>query len=115
VAFAAGRQLLVELRGDLRNKAVGAARIEYGVLSDPIEVPGSGTYRVRVTPRETRERSRAIMACPTCGAMGPLFDFVLADAQGRSLARTSLGTSHGVGMHIFARHGVMIQMWSAPS
>lgn len=111
------RTIWVELKGDLRNKSVGRTSIKYGVLSDPVEVAGNGTYRVRVTPRPVPEHARAIMDCPDCGRSGQLLDFILTDADGRQLARTGMGTSPegDVGMHIFGRQGVMVQIWSSPS
>lgn len=74
-----GTQIIsVSLLGNLHDDPVNVL-LAPGVLSDPINIRGNGTYRVMVTPAKVDPR------------FGQIFTFVLADANGKELTRMNLG------------------------
>jgi hypothetical protein len=90
----------IAVTGDLRRDPVFLTNLRRGVLSDPFELEGNGTYRLRVSPVEDHP-------------VGPVFNVVLADEQGNELAQMNIGTNGATlfrqcGMAIFGRYGVMI-------
>jgi hypothetical protein len=95
-----GISSVVSITGDLRRDPVMVTDLRRGILSDPIELEGNGTYRLAITP-VTRRRPNAE------------FEVVLANAGGTRLAQMHVGTSSRTifsqcGIAHFAQYGVMV-------
>jgi hypothetical protein len=100
----------IAITGDLKIMPVYVVDWRPGVLSEPIELTGNGSYRIALTPMEPREPLRQGITCRSCGSPGSILRVVLADAQGKRLGSVNLVTlAHTVGVAIFGRHGVMVE------
>jgi hypothetical protein len=100
----------IAITGDLRVYPVLVADWQPDVLSEPLELAGNGTYRLKVTPVPASEVMREWITCPNCGCRGSVLNIVLTDVKGQPLAGISLSTAaHSMSVAIFGRHGVMVQ------
>jgi hypothetical protein len=100
----------IAITGDLRVYPILLADWQPDVLSDPLELAGNGTYRLKVTPMQAKEIMREWITCPNCGCPGSVLNIVLADAHSQPLAGISLSTAaHSMSVAIFGRVGVMVQ------
>jgi hypothetical protein len=100
----------IAIRGDLKIMPVYIAGWRPGILSDPIELTGNGTYRIELTPVEPNEPVRQWITCRACGSPGSVLRVVLADVHERRLGSMALVTAaHTPGVVIFSRHGVMVE------
>jgi hypothetical protein len=100
----------IAITGDLHVFPILIADWQPDVLSDPFELVGSGTYRLKVTPVPPRKIIREWITCPNCGCVGSLLNIVLTDAQGQHLAGIALSTAaHAMSVAIFGSLGVMVQ------
>jgi hypothetical protein len=100
----------IAICGDLKSSPVYIMDWRPGILSDPIELAGNGTYRIGLTPKEPREQVRHWLICRSCGSPGSLLDVVLTDARGKQLAQVNLVTlAHCMGVAIFHSYGVMVR------
>ena len=108
--FPDDRMLAIAISGDLKVMPVYVVDWRPGILSEPIELAGNGTYRIGLMPLEPREDLREWITCRSCGSPGSILGVELADAQGKRLASVNLVTlAHSVGVAIFGRHGVMVE------
>jgi hypothetical protein len=71
----------VSLRGNLYDPPE-SVELTLGAWSDPIQLKGSGTYRVKLVQKTDAE-----------AAWGPVFMFILADIDGKEFGRFGLGNS----------------------
>lgn len=96
--------------GSLKSSPIYVVDWRTDILSDPFELAGNGIYRIRLTPRGLRERSRHWYICRSCGSRGSILGVVLTDESGRQLASVNLTTlAHCMGIAIFYGYGVMVQ------
>ncbi len=98
--FPDGISSVVGIMGDTRREPIYVTNLRRGVLSDPIELEGNGTYRLAVTPVARNEP-------------GALFEVILADVDGTHLARMNIGTSTETifsecGIASFTYYGVVV-------
>jgi len=100
----------IAITGDLHVYPILLADWQPGVLSEPFELAGNGTYRLKVTPAQSQDPVPEWIACRNCGRPGSVLDIVLADVHGQPLAGIRLATfAHSMAVAIFGRHGVMVQ------
>ncbi len=100
----------IAITGDLRVYPILLADWQPAVLSDPFELAGNGTYRLKVTPVADTGPGREWIACPNCGRPGSVLNIVLADVHGQPLAGINLATfAHSMAVAVFGRQGVMVQ------
>lgn len=108
--FPDDRMPAIAITGDLKIMPVYVVDWRPGVLSDPVDLTGNGTYRIELTPIEPRKQMRHWITCRTCGSPGSILSVALADAHGRRLGSVNLVTAaHTPGIAIFGRYGVMVE------
>jgi hypothetical protein len=99
---------VIAITGDLRVYPIVIVDWQPGVLSEPFELAGNGTYRLKVTP--IPDPMPEWTTCPNCGCPGSLHHIVLADLDCKPLAGINLATfAHSMAVAIFGRYGVMLQ------
>ena len=102
--------LAIAITGDLHVYPILLADWQPDVPSDPFELAGNGSYRLKVTPVQATAPTLEWIACPNCGCPGYVLRIVLADLDGQPLAGINLATfAHSMAVAIFGHHGVMVQ------
>lgn len=96
--------------GDLKTSPAYVVDWRPGVLSEPINLPANGTYRIVIRPEEPRGRVLEWITCRSCSHRGSILNIALANEPGTKLGSVKLVTlPHCFGVAIFGHYGVMLQ------